>query len=560
MPNSANQISLEIGTLIERLTASSKGRPGSEKNTPQVYTCVRDRGRRRQRAWIDPYADRAQLLTVVQSIATTPGATVDVTVVHPGFPLDHPPYQTALKDDARGLYALSCSLGEETRRVAPNELIARNRSVSKVLEDWHEAAIGGTGEGKTLLPIRVHQTEQYLFTNDALAEPLALHRGRRPPSRDPINRSAFTRLFEGLVSWLQKNRRSDGLFVYKYWPSRGEQAPSDNSIRQLLGVLAAQRLAHVTHDKKHRALARESLEAAARTLFQRRADFAVVALGGSAKLGASALAGLALLNSEDAQLQDKWLPGIQQGIRSLWAESGHFRTFFEPPERNDNQNFYPGEALYFLSESLSLCTEGREAQDLASRLDGSLRAYRAYHLNQPNPAFVPWHTRAAASLFETTRASWLADYVFALNDWLVTLQQEGGEGFADFAGRFYLPERPDFGPPHASSTAVYCESLVSAAKLAQRLGDGDRFDHYTRCLGAGLSNLANLQYADIRDHYYIQKKDRVLGGLRTEFYDNTIRVDSIAHALLACLDILESPPLRERFGLGSPFEAGDRLL
>jgi hypothetical protein len=38
--------------------------------------------------------------------------------------------------------------------------------------------------------------------------------------------------------------------------------------------------------------------------------------------------------------------------------------------------------------------------------------------------------------------------------------------------------------------------------------------------------------------YYVARAERVRGGIRTEAYDNTIRVDNVQHGLMALLKIL----------------------
>ena len=43
--------------------------------------------------------------------------------------------------------------------------------------------------------------------------------------------------------------------------------------------------------------------------------------------------------------------------------------------------------------------------------------------------------------------------------------------------------------------------------------------------------------------FYISKKPRVQGALRTEVYDNAVRVDSAAHALAAAIKILRPEKL-----------------
>ena len=52
-----------------------------------------------------------------------------------------------------------------------------------------------------------------------------------------------------------------------------------------------------------------------------------------------------------------------------------------------------------------------------------------------------------------------------------------------------------------------------------------------------------LQFADDIDMFYVSKRDRVFGGLRTTVYDNQIRCDNVQHTLMATLKILESGAL-----------------
>ena len=108
----------------------------------------------------------------------------------------------------------------------------------------------------------------------------------------------------------------------------------------------------------------------------------------------------------------------------------------------------------------------------------------------------------------------------------------------DLRGRFYDPKRPDFGPPHAASTGAYLEGLVDAMALARALGQRNRASIYQRTLERGLRSLRQLQFRDHRDAYYISKDRRVMGALRTEAYDNSVRLDSAAHALAAAIKIL----------------------
>ena len=47
-----------------------------------------------------------------------------------------------------------------------------------------------------------------------------------------------------------------------------------------------------------------------------------------------------------------------------------------------------------------------------------------------------------------------------------------------------------------------------------------------------------LEFTDDIDMFYVAKKKKVQGGVRTTVYDNEIRVDNVQHGLMAILQIL----------------------
>lgn len=83
------------------------------------------------------------------------------------------------------------------------------------------------------------------------------------------------------------------------------------------------------------------------------------------------------------------------------------------------------------------------------------------------------------------------------------------------------------------------EGLADAFALARATGNHAHATRYERALARGLRSLRQLQFRGDQDTFYIFRKQRVLGALRTEVYDNSIRVDSAAHALLAAVKILQ---------------------
>ena len=226
-------------------------------------------------------------------------------------------------------------------------------------------------------------------------------------------------------------------------------------------------------------------------------------------------------------------------MESLAVGEHGFRTFFFPTERDgSNWNFYAGEALLFWAEAM------RRKTGFAPTLERYTEIFarcRERHYQARNPAFVPWHTEACASLFKQTGRREFADFALEINDWLLPMQQwdERPDLPLDLRGRFYDPRRPEFGPPHAASTGAYLEGLTDAIAIARTLGDAGRAAAYERAVGRGLRSLRQLQFRDERDAFYVSKRDRVMGALRTEAYDNAVRIDSAAHALAATVNVLK---------------------
>ena len=437
---------------------------------------------------------------------------------------------------ARGLVGMEIAFRGEVVRFAPMQMLAANLSFGRALERY--CAENATDKGEVLDSgrLRAFSARQLLFPDGSDSGPVELFRGSTPVDPGPSpgeDRAAV--LADGIGRWMLRNLSSEGVIPYKYWPSRGACSPADNVIRRFLGSLALARLAELRDSAEIREAALRNLRFNLARYFRNIGDGrGAIVEGAEAKLGAAAIAGLAIMaNSAGTEFLDE-LTRLAAGIASLEDSEHGFRTFFFPRERDgENWNFYSGEALLFWAEA------GRRGLPFAPPLDRCIKTFercRARHHRRRNPAFVPWHTQACASLYAQTGRRAFADFAFEMNDWLLPMQQWDGLP-PDMRGRFYDPRRPEFGPPHAASTGAYLEGLADAAALARALDDRNRARTYERALERGFRSLRQLQFRDWRDAFYISKPERVLGALRTEVYDNAVRVDSAAHALLAAVKV-----------------------
>jgi hypothetical protein len=356
-----------------------------------------------------------------------------------------------------------------------------------------------------------------------------------------VNRAGIEALADGMGAWMTRHVHDDGRMTYLYWPSRGEEPLHlNNMIRQFMASLALVRLGRYRSDAAIDALALRNLRYNFARFYREHDGLGLFTFEGKSKLGAAALAALAI---DEAPFRAELAPYEGPLIaltKHKQQPDGSIKTFYGT-NRNDNQNFYPGETLLLWGSLL----ERQPDAELTQRFMRAFRYYRAWHRDNTNPAFIPWHTQAYFKLWRQTRDRELAEFIFEMNDFLAGYQEWDDARYPDTRGRFYDDERRGFGPPHASSTGVYLEGLIDAYQLAVELDDERRAARYRTTIVRGLRSLMQLQYQDDVDAFYIAQRERVLGGLRTTVYDNTIRVDNIQHSLMALLKIL---PTFERDG------------
>ncbi len=476
---------------------------------------------------------------LLQHVEARPGDIIEICTCDNLSPVAPDQVLRVFYPRAVGLTGMEITFRGETVRYAPSWMLASNLRFKRLLDRFVDERGITSDEFAAEASLRAFSARQFLLPVGDKADKVELYRGATlvaPEFAPGENRAA--ELAEGIGKWMSRNLSPDGALPYKYWPSRGEESPADNAIRRFLATLSLARLAHLRNNSGLKQAAAVNLRYNLKRYFQviGNGRGAIVETTG-AKLGAAALAALAILESPAREEFPTELTMLAAGVNSLFDKEQGFRTFFFPPERDgDNWNFYTGEALLFWAEAR------RRKTAFAPSLERCAEVFsrcRERHYRARNPAFVPWHTQACVSLYKQTGLREYADFVFDINDWLLPMQQwEGLE--PDLRGRFYNPQHPEFGPPHAASTGAYLEGLADALALARMCGDSVRSSAYERAVRRGLRSLRQLQFRGPDDMFYISKKPRVQGALRTEVYDNAVRVDSAAHALAAAIKILQS--------------------
>ena len=502
-----------------------------------VYVALRSGGERVSEAWFDAdtpdEALRGALAEATAAIDPDERAGVDIVeAAVAGHVVGERDVEGSVADNIdRGVLGIDIGLGNGERiRLSPTRMIATNTSFDRTIEQAREDGF---------LPARatLFEATQLLVDLDRRDVHL-LYRGSEVVPAGSVSPGAVEALATGMADWLFAQLGVDGRLVYEYYPSRGEESSSNNMIRQWMATVAMTRVALQRGDEGLIERVARNIDYNLSISYEEEGGDGLIAdPDGEVKLGAIALAALAIREHPERGRWRDEEAALLRAVDELWQPDGSFRTFYRPAERNDNQNFYPGEALLLWATALE---DDPGDESLRERFMASFRHYRDWHREQPNPAFVPWHTMAYEKVWRQTGEPELRDFIFDINDWLLQMQQWDDAPSPDTAGRFYDPDRPDYGPPHASSDGVYLEGLIAAHRVARATGDEDRAERYRIAVARGLRHLMQLQFADPIDMYYVSQPDRVAGGLRTTVYDNRIRVDNVQHGLMAALDVIGS--------------------
>ena len=445
----------------------------------------------------------------------------------------HPPnaQSWAFSNIHRGILGISIWGKDYHERIGPTEVIAHNRSLRR----WIERVQERRGPADR---IETFEAFQFLIRWQATPTIQTMHRGNVTVPIAAVTQENVKALATRMAGWLATQVHSDGRMTYKYWPSRGEESQGNNAIRQWMASVCLARLNRYGLLTEPNIVER-NIAYNLKTMYREENGLGIIQLSGKAKLGAIALAALAI---REAALSEKTYTHIEDALFRttvhLNRDDGAFHTFYLPSGRNDNQNFYPGEALLYWAVRLQATPD----VSLEKRFFRAFEHYRNWHLRPENrnPAFVPWHTQANYLVWKKTRSDPLRQFIFQMNDWLLSMQQRANDIAPDLRGRFYDPQRTNFGPPHASSTGVYLEGLIDAYALAKAAGNEPRRDAYRIAIVWALRSLMQLEFSDDTDMFYISQRDRVRGGLRTTVYDNTIRVDNVQHGLMGILKVLDS--------------------
>jgi hypothetical protein len=544
-----DQTLAEVHALVSAAAntrAAKQVRPTSARlgdNNHGVYAALRSEGRKVIDGWNDGGAVGPALETLVANLAARAAKhaadrsidTVEICLTH-SFRETEGHRRALLSNIHRGVRGIEIDGPRGAVRFSPTEMLARNLKFRKTLDEF-AAKQGMSARDISDSQLRSFECDQILVDLDA-GNAVSMQRGNIVVPLASVDRKTTEALTAGMANWLLTHVHPDGRMTYKWWPSQGNESQANNMIRQWMASVALVRHGVRTRDPVVLEAAQRNIDYNLRQFYrQDQAGRGMILFHGKAKLGAAALAAMAILQHPNRERWAEYEKRLTETIFYLQNKNGSFTTFLVPKGRNDIQNFYPGEALYYLA----LKYDVDRTPELIPFIMRGFKYYRRWHLDPANrnPAFCPWHIQAYYNVWRHTKDPELADFVFEMSDFIAGFQQWDSAIYDDSRGRFYDPRRRHYGPPHASSTGVYIEGLIDAFAMARELGDGVRMARYRRAIVRGIRSLQQLQFVDDVDMFYVHQKDLVRGGVRTTLYDNGIRVDNVQHGFMGLLKTLD---------------------
>ena len=227
----------------------------------------------------------------------------------------------------RGLFGYEIRLVRDPALVvliSPFDFVASNRSFIKMLGNsigpWGLTVEEARAGGVTLSEFETRRFRIDLGRDDAPAVPLV--RGTRLVPLEEVTLASVARLQELLSDYLVRSVQADGRMVYLYHPSRGsEDRTRNNAIRQWMATRSLIRVWQQRGSNELLQTVRKNIDYNLKTMYAEEGEVGLILEKDKVKLGAVALAALALTESpfadEFASVRDRlattvdllWRPG-----------------------------------------------------------------------------------------------------------------------------------------------------------------------------------------------------------------------------------------------------------
>ncbi|MFH1419596.1 MAG: hypothetical protein ABII12_15070 [Planctomycetota bacterium] len=176
-------------------------------------------------------------------------------------------------------------------------------------------------------------------------------------------------------------------------------------------------------------------------------------------------------------------------------------------------------------------TAGEAPRPAGLILHRALAQYGPRCESSVGPGAATMLARAFAASYQTTREPAMSDLVFSILDRLAQLQvDEHVCPWPELYGAINARERGLIG----IDTALYLTAMADGLMLAERIGDAERAARYRKVVRSAVRFVLQLEFREPAC-FYIRTPRDVLGGVRKAPWDNRVRADHCAAALMSLI-------------------------
>lgn len=362
-----------------------------------------------------------------------------------------------------------------------------------------------------------YSTRNWLGQSDRVSH-LEFGYPRRRGSEEALSYRATARL---LAYYILDKIGSSGLPDYCYYPIFDHSIVAESATRIILALEALLHAGSLLDDQIFRKAALSGLHYCCEHIKNRqgtmRLDLAETTCGVSSDVF---LINAVYRSGEQGMTEMSAVRSLARRLRGLFHADGAITWQRHGRRLGSDHDLFPGFALRMAASVAEV--EGREA--LPCSLHNHLSWYqRRFRLQHPW-GMVWWQIQGWAPLYRLTGEQSMASFVYELADWALEHQlDKNGAFLVD-----YSPDGPSF------HTACVLEGIADAWALACRAGDSERARNYGDAWKRGIKFIDRLIIRE-EDTFAMPKPLKSLGGVRQSLTGSTVRIDYVAHALLALI-------------------------
>jgi hypothetical protein len=326
-----------------------------------------------------------------------------------------------------------------------------------------------------------------------------------------------------------------GDFVYSYLPKINKEKKDYNIVRHAGTIFSMLQLHDVTGEselleKSQTAL--EYLKSTIEVLSTHKGNFNCVVENGNTKLGANALAMIALLSFYNKTNETEYLNIAKQlgeYILAAMDDTGEFviqkQLYPNGTVTDMRSEYYPGEALLAL---VTLYKSDRKAKWLNTAELGAkyLITIRDGKKKDKELAHDHWLLYALNELYRFRSNKLYYNHSMRLANVIINSQRTETE-LRDWVGSFY-------NPPRSTPTATRMEGLHAAYQLAHDYGNKEMRQKIKDALEKGIKFQLQTQFRP-ETAMYLENPQRSLGGFKRSLTNYELRIDYTQHNISSLL-------------------------